>query len=107
MPVSSTDAIALKHDIDYIIAAGNSEMATKFDNDAIEQAGNSLEAIALKVGLTTRQWLGLDFAKTKLGDYTYPQQQFREMGQKLKQQVKNNVKFVRKFQELRVDIDSW
>lgn len=55
-PTSYTDALALVHDINYLIGTASSEKMAEADNIAIAHASFfSLQGLAMKIGLTFRK----------------------------------------------------
>jgi len=56
-PTSKTDALALVHDINYLIATSNPDKMALADNIAINNAPYNTQGIAMKAGLTLRKWL--------------------------------------------------
>jgi len=89
----------LKHDIDYLIASGNS-MATIFaDMRAVNQTNNSLESWFMRLGLTTRTLLGLPFNTHKEGN--------KELGLQLKRYVKGSQNYREVFSHYGVTLADW
>jgi len=58
-PTSSTDEIAMIHDVNYLIATGDKQKLKQADNLAIDLAPYNTQGIVMKAGLTLRKFLGL------------------------------------------------
>jgi len=81
-PVDYVDAIALKHDIDYMVAAGDEQALTKADNAAIALAPNlSVTGQIMRNGLILRQLLGIKPSY----DNRFNHSQTRQIGMRLQQ----------------------
>lgn len=85
-PVSRADAIALIHDIDYLIATNSSTRTSQADKHAMSQADFDLPGVVLTAGLGIRNYLDLPF------NTTAPNEAFRKVvqGEQLKEYVQND-----------------
>jgi len=99
LPVSKIDAIALKHDVDYLIGSGDKIATYKADNYALKQADYSLQGALMKTGLIARSVFNLPFNRYK------PNAQ--EVGLLVKQDVKQSPYYQRNFKRLGVDLVNW
>jgi hypothetical protein len=61
LPTTKGDYLAMLHDIEYLLTAGQPELQWAADKRAIQQQNFNLEGLALTLGLTSRQILGLEF----------------------------------------------
>lgn len=95
-PSNRTDAVTLKHDIDYMLATNRHE-AFAADYRAVMQADNDLPGIATKIGLTGRSLFLPTFFYG--GDV--------EKGKQLKQIVKTDPYWRKVFNEYQVDLENW
>lgn len=101
MPQSKTDAIAIKHDLDYFIY-NDSPLGVLFsDARAIEEAPWTLEGAAMKVGLFLRGVSGLDFYSQKDASKA------KSIGLLAKQYVKDNPNFQKSFAKYGVRLKDW
>jgi hypothetical protein len=99
LPTSKTDALALKHDVDYLLANGN-ELKTKIaDWNAISSTDMSLQSSVMRVGLGLRSLLSLPFNQRQDGNEL--------KGQFLKQYIKHSPLYQQRFKELKVDLLNW
>jgi len=95
-PRNATDAVTLKHDIDYMLAI-NPHEALYADYQAIRQADNDLPGIATKIGLLTRSIL---FPNSFYGGNV-------QQGKQLKNIVKTDPYWKNIFKEYNVDLEHW
>ncbi len=97
-PVSRTDALALVHDVDYLLA-NNDQDAISADNRALAVADNSAQGLAMKLGLSIRKSL---FTSDFYGG------SFRA-GQILKRKIKQDPRYRFSFEKfgLLEYLDSW
>jgi len=72
------------HDIEYLIATGDSKALDAIDDHAIANADYSLQGITMKLGLQLRKQLNLKANENKNEAYKY-----RRLGEKLLRYVKN------------------
>lgn len=83
-PNNYVDAVALKHDIDYMVAAGDERELTKADNAAISLAPSlSVAGQIMKKGLALRQW----FQIQPTYDPRFSREQTTEIGMRLQHQA--------------------
>lgn len=60
MPTNKADAVAMIHDIEYLIATNNKNLLARADKHAVEQAsGFHPDVLALKAALTLRSQMNL------------------------------------------------
>jgi hypothetical protein len=97
-PKSHSDALALMHDIDYLIDGGDEDKIVAADQRAIDSAKfYTLEGVAMKLGLTIRSWLHLKIHDNK----------FTAIGNLLKMYVKQSKLYATTFSLLGVDLQGW
>lgn len=97
-PVSRTDAIALVHDVDYLLAS-NDQDAINADNRALTMADNSAQGLAMQLGLNTRKQLFTDSFYG--GSY--------RAGQILKQTIKDDPQYQNSFNKFALQsyLENW
>jgi len=97
-PTSHADAVAMLHDIDYLIANGDTQLTKEADDFAIRLSDGyyDLQSLSLKTGLSIRKFFNLGFSKNgnpKLGKY-------------LKQYVK--FKYSKRYMdEFNINLEQW
>jgi hypothetical protein len=96
LPTSQVDAVALKHDIDYLLS-DTPLKTTLADIRAIRESDYSVEGLFMKAGLTGRAVLQLPFN----------QRPNVEVGQHLKAIVKNSIPYQWAFKKFGVDYVNW
>jgi hypothetical protein len=96
-PTTHTDAVALTHDINYLIAGNDPSKAALADQLAIDRAGYSFQGSVMKVGLTLRYKLALPFYKSAVPS---------SVGEGLKYVVLNSQKFKAAREDYHID-SSW
>lgn len=87
LPVNRADAIAVVHDIEYLISTNSKQQTSRADQHAIAMAGYSAPELILTTGLTLRNYFDLPF---NLDNSTVHSQQKRALGEKLKGYVLND-----------------
>jgi hypothetical protein len=96
-PLSHADCLALMHDVDYLIYGGNEDDIVAADQRAIDSAQYTLEGVAMKLGLKFRSFFHLAIHETGL----------REVGELLKQYIKNSKDYNSSFKQFSVNISNW
>lgn len=99
LPTSRTDALALKHDVDYLIGSGDDYITYIADKRAIEQADFSLQGSSMKAGLIARSVLNLPFNRRQVGA--------PEAGLFVKDMVKQSPYYQRNFKRFGVNLVDW
>jgi hypothetical protein len=101
MPTSATDAIALKHDVDYLIANDNYNEIVRADMRAITQSDFGIQGLLMKLGLSTKLLLGYSFHSSNTPGLS------KLIGMRAKNYVKLDEQYRNKFSELGVSLDDW
>lgn len=97
-PTTYTDAIALTHDINYLIATANPKQLALADDLAISKAKYNASGILMKVGLTLRKWTGI-----KDNEGRQQATELSHIGKSLKDVVLNDPKFERAREQYGID----
>jgi hypothetical protein len=85
-PTSYVDALALTHDINYLIATGDAKKLELADNIAIKNSPYfSLQGLTMKLGLSARKYLHL-----KENEGVNNKIYLSNMGYKLKNKINND-----------------
>lgn len=92
LPTSYNDALALKHDLQYL-AANNKSQLNVSDDLAITAADYSVQGITMKLGLTLRKVLSIN----KLGNRP-------KLAQALYNIVRNDPDYVNKYNQLGISL---
>lgn len=98
LPSNRTDFVAMLHDIDYLMGAGDKGWTRDADFRAISQARNSILDHIMKVGLSFRVALGLDY-----NTYTTN----TAVASKLMTIVKSDPTYVERARQLGVNLDAY
>lgn len=101
MPTSRVDAIALKHDINYVAAAGDLLKARQADLIALSETDWSLQGLAMQLGLTYAIQNNLNFS-TKMDNSS-------TISKILQKEVTTNPKYMEVFEKYNVKLtpDTW
>jgi len=91
LPTSRTDALALVHDIEYMIGTSIPKELDKADDQAIANSDYSLSGMIMKAGLSIRKALQLKMANRNTLEETHEQQR---IGLYLKNKVLSDSEYV-------------
>jgi len=101
MPQNRTDAYTMLHDIDYLRFCGIDKLINQADARAIQGADTSPAGVATKIGLSIRNYFGLDFSQPLPGLTT---QETRLAGHNLFNLVASDPLYRARFKQLGVRI---
>jgi len=99
MPKTHTDCVALKHDIDYLIANGDEMLTSLADLAAVTQTSSSIEGWLMRIGLSIRTLFHLPFNRRRDGNTA--------IGLSLKSYVKDSIQYQLIFDNFGVNLKNW